>query len=131
MATKKTRTSKKTATKKTAKPRTIKVVGGDDSDGSSSPTKATVAKTNKKSKAAPKEKRLSAIDAAAKVLAAATEPMNAKQLIDAIVTQGLWTSPAGKTPHATLYSAILREIKAKGTSARFTKTERGKFAANG
>ncbi len=131
MATQKTRTSKKTGSKKTAKPHTTRVVGGDDSDVSSAPTKAVVAKTSKKSKAAPKEQRLSAIDAAAKVLAAATEPMNAKQLIDAIVTQGLWTSPAGKTPHATLYSAILREIKAKGTSARFTKTERGKFAANG
>ena len=57
---------------------------------------------------------MSAIDAAAKVLAEAGEPMNAKQLIDVIVTKGYWASPAGKTPHATLYSAILREIKAKG-----------------
>lgn len=43
--------------------------------------------------------------------------------------QGLWTSPGGKTPHATLYSAILREITAKGDESRFMKTERGKFAA--
>ena len=87
------------------------------------------AKATKKSKATPKEKRLSAIDAAAKVLTEASEPMNAKQLIDAIVTKGYWTSPAGKTPHATLYSAILREIKAKGSDARFAKADRGKFAA--
>ena len=40
-----------------------------------------------------------------------------------------WKSP--KTPHATLYSAILREINTKGNDARFKKTERGKFAANG
>ena len=39
----------------------------------------------------------------------------------------LWTSPGGKTPHATLYSAILREINTKGNDARFNKTERGKF----
>ena len=31
-------------------------------------------------------------------------------MIDAMTTKGLWTSPGGKTPHATLYSAILREI---------------------
>jgi hypothetical protein len=39
----------------------------------------------------------------------------------------LWTSPGGKTPSATLYSAILREINVKGKDARFKKTERGKF----
>ena len=36
-----------------------------------------------------------------------------------------WTSPGGKTPDATLYSAILREIDTKGAEARFVKTERG------
>jgi hypothetical protein len=44
--------------------------------------------------------------------------------------KGLWTSPGGATPHATLYTAILREIQVKGTEARFRKTERGHFAAN-
>ncbi len=57
--------------------------------------------------------------------------MNAKEMIEALAAQGLWTSPGGKTPHATLYSAILREIGSKGNDARFKKTERGKFAANG
>ena len=38
-------------------------------------------------------------------------------------------SPGGKTPHATLYSAIIREIAWKGKEARVLKTERGKFAA--
>jgi hypothetical protein len=41
----------------------------------------------------------------------------------------LWTSPNGLTPAATLYAAILRELKVKGADARFVKTERGKFAA--
>ena len=44
--------------------------------------------------------------------------------------KGYWKSPGGKTPHATLYSAILREIDAKGDAARFRKTDRGKFATN-
>ena len=32
-----------------------------------------------------------------------------------------------KTPAATLYSAILREIQKKGKQSRFEKTERGRF----
>lgn len=78
----------------------------------------------------PKEKKLSAIDAAAKVLAEAAEPMNAKEMVDAMEAKGYWKSPGGKTPHATLYSAIIREISVKGNAARFRKTERGKFAVN-
>ena len=77
------------------------------------------------------DKKLSAIDAAAKVLAEADGPLNAKQMIEAMATKGYWSSPGGKTPHATLYSAILREITAKGNEARFKKTERGHFAVNG
>jgi hypothetical protein len=78
----------------------------------------------------PKAKKTSALDAAAQVLAEAKEPMNTRQMIEAMAAKKLWTSPGGKTPHATLYSAILREINEKGKDARFTKTERGKFAAN-
>jgi hypothetical protein len=36
-------------------------------------------------------------------------------------------SPAGKTPAATLYAALLRELRTKKDKARFRKTERGKF----
>jgi hypothetical protein len=87
-------------------------------------------KTKKAKKAKPpKEKKVSAIDAAAQVLAGAKEPMNCKEMIEAMTKRALWTSPGGKTPHATLYSAIIREIALKGKEARFTKTERGKFAA--
>ncbi len=73
------------------------------------------------------EKRLSCLTAALKVLAEAGEPLNTKQMIEAMATKGYWTSPEGKTPHATLYSAILREIS-KGDASRFVKTERGRFA---
>ena len=77
-----------------------------------------------------KAKKLSALDAAAKVLAESGQPMNTREMIEKLAAKKLWTSPGGKTPHATLYSAILREINEKGKDARFVKTERGKFAAN-
>ena len=76
------------------------------------------------------EKKLSAIEAALKVLSESPEPMNTKQLIDSMASKGLWTSPGGKTPHATLYSAILREIVTKGDESRFVKSERGRFTTN-
>jgi hypothetical protein len=76
-----------------------------------------------------KAKKLSALDAAAQVLAGTKQSMNCKQLIETIAAKGLWTSPGGATPWATLYSAILREINEKGADARFKKTERGQFAA--
>jgi hypothetical protein len=76
----------------------------------------------------PKEKRLSGLDAAAKVLQEHGEPMNAKEMIAAAEAKGYWKSPGGKTPHATLYSAIIREIATKGTLARFQRAEHGKFA---
>ena len=78
----------------------------------------------------PKAKRVSAIDAAAQVLAASKEPMNCMALVEAMATQGLWESPGGKTPSATLYSAIIREIATKGKESRFAKKDRGMFAAN-
>jgi hypothetical protein len=85
------------------------------------------AKAREKSKG---EKKLSCIDAAAQVLADASEPMNTKEMIDAMQSQGLWHSDA-PTPHATLYSAILREISKKGSDARFRKVERGRFELTG
>jgi hypothetical protein len=75
-----------------------------------------------------KVKKLSALGAAAKVLGEAGAPMGCKELIAAMAAKGYWTSPGGKTPDATLYAAILREINAKGEQARFVKAERGKFA---
>ena len=92
---------------------------------------AKAAKPAKAKKAKePKAKKVSAIDAAAQVLAASKEPMTAKEMIEAMAAKSLWTSPGGKTPWATLYSAIIREIGLKGKESRFVKTERGKFAAN-
>ncbi len=74
-------------------------------------------------------KKLGCLDAAAKVLGENGQAMNCKEMIDAMAAKGYWTSPGGKTPHATLYAAILREIATKGKDARFKKKDRGKFAS--
>jgi hypothetical protein len=86
-------------------------------------------KAGKKPKPDAGDKKLSAINAAHKVLADTGTAMNCQELIAAMAEKGLWTSPGGLTPAATLYSAILRELKAKGGESRFRKTEKGKFAA--
>ena len=81
-------------------------------------------------KAEPKKARkMGALDAAAIVLADAGKPMRSKELIAEMAKRGLWTSPGGKTPEATLYAAILREIGAKGTAARFARAGKGEFAS--
>ena len=74
--------------------------------------------------------QLSALDAAAKVLGEAGEPMTTGQMIEAMAAKGYWSSPNGQTPAATLYSAILRQINTKGANAQFIKTEPGHFALN-
>ena len=81
----------------------------------------------KKAAGEPRPKRTSALDAAAQVLAAAGQPMRTKEMIATMAERGLWSSPNGKTPEATLYAAILREIGAKSDAARFRKVERGQF----
>ena len=92
---------------------------------------ATKKSIKKKSKPAPKsDKKLSALDAAAQLLAKSSEPMNCQSLIEAMATKGLWKSPGGKTPHATLYAAIAREIKVKGKDSRIKKSDRGHFVSN-
>ena len=97
------------------------------------PTKAKVdAKAAPKAKKATekKPKRVSALDAAAQVLKAAGKPMNSQELITAMAEKGLWSSPNGKTPSATIFAGILREISANGKAARFAKVDRGMFAFN-
>jgi len=96
-------------------------------------TKTATGKNAEPKAKAPRQRagKLSALDAAAQVLASANEPMTAKAMIEAMAAKGLWTSPGGKTPHATLYAAILREINDKGAEARFEKIDRGLFRLKG
>ena len=75
-------------------------------------------------------KAMSGLDAAAKVLSDAGTPLNAKQIVERILAQGLWKTE-GKTPSATLHAALSREIKQKGDGSRFRKAERGLFTVAG
>lgn len=129
MSTKKTTTKKAPKTQaKTAKKTPVKKA---KSQAAETKVETTADAKSAKEKKPAKEKvpgKLSALDAAAKVLAESGEPMTSKEMIDAMAAKGYWTSPGGKTPQATLYAAILREIQTKGAEARFTKTERGHFA---
>lgn len=114
--------TKKKATKKTV------------SKGRKPQAKAKAAKGGKPV-AAPKAKsprtdgKMSGLDAAAKVLAEAGEALGCKTIVERAMEKGYWKTE-GKTPQATVYAAILREIQKKGKEARFKKTERGKFALN-
>ncbi|MBX3315771.1 MAG: hypothetical protein KF902_02785 [Phycisphaeraceae bacterium] len=109
--------------------------GGTKASTTSAPKPAT------KTTAKLKPKRLSALDAAAQVLQGlpakeARLGLSASELIDRMAAAGLWTSPGGKTPAATLYAAMTREMLAKGDAARFVRLEatdggkRGRFAAS-
>lgn len=108
--------------------------------GGTSPESAVPTKTAKKGKAAKAEKapkaakekkpkRVSALDAAATVLADEAKPMRAVDLITQMEAKGLWKSPGGKTPASTLYAAMVREINTKGDASRFRKSDKGHFAA--
>ncbi len=81
----------------------------------------------KRSPATKKPERLSGLDAAARVLAEADEPLRCGEILERMLAKGHWSS-AGKTPDRTIYAAIIREIARKGEASRFRKTERGKFA---
>jgi hypothetical protein len=72
--------------------------------------------------------KLSALEAAARVLSESRQALTCPELIAAMAAQGYWTSPAGKTPQATLRAALLREIQRKHDQSRFRKPERGKFS---
>jgi len=133
MATKKNTTKKPQGetTAAPAKPEDAKLVERSPAKtpGTKKPEeKPKGAKAPKKAPSQPK--KTSALDAAAKVLGESDKPMTCKEMIDTMAAKGYWTSPGGKTPQATLYSAILRELATKGKDARFKKTERGRFASN-
>ena len=79
---------------------------------------------------AKKEKKVSLLDLAAKILADTGEALNCKELVATAKETG-WVS-TGKTPEQTLYSGIFREIKEKCEASRFKKsaTRKGSFEAN-
>jgi hypothetical protein len=125
-------TNESNATAVENEPATVDATAEETSTVVAVPKKIRKAKTAAKAteSADTGEKRLSCVAAALKVLGESSEPMNAQELITAMEAKGYWTSPGGKTPHATLYSAILRDL-AKGDDSKFVKTERGRFTVRG
>ena len=109
------------ATKKTS-PRT------ENAKKSPKDAKAKEPRRRKPTPAEASAKKLSALDAAARVLAETKQALSCPELIATMAAKGYWTSPAGKTPSATLASAIQREIKVKGDKGRFKKTAPGRFS---
>ena len=53
--------------------------------------------------------------------------MSCKAIVETMLAKGLWQTN-GKTPAATIYSAMLREIDGKPGASRFVKAGRGLFA---
>jgi hypothetical protein len=98
------------------------------SEGTKTKTKP---KTKGRKTAASQDGKMSCMDAAAKVLVEKGEPLTCKEMVEAMAAKGYWTTPGGKTPWATLYSSIAREIRDKGKESRFKKADRGKFASTG
>lgn len=68
------------------------------------------------------EKKLSLLNAAAKVLETCRVPMNTKELVAKAIEMNLWVPTGAKTPEQTLYSGIFREMKTSEES-RFKKSE--------
>lgn len=75
--------------------------------------------------AVPRAERPSLINLAAAALKETGQPMDCQQMVAYAAAHG-W-STGGRTPHATLYSAIFSEIKNKGSDSRFVKIGRGLF----
>jgi len=128
-AARKATPKKKAPAKKATRPNTTTTVAKAKPNASTKakPAKnATRANKATKTAKATKPKRISGLDLAAKVLTEAKEPLQAKAIAERAIAAGWKTN--GKTPHATLYAAMIREIAKKGKDARFIKTDRGLFA---
>lgn len=122
-----TKTTSKTTTKKPAS-RATKAKAIQRPTQPKKPARANVPVTRRKPETPPPP---SALQSAAIVLAdAPPEGLSTKAMVEAMALRGLWTSPEGKTPEATVYAGILREIGRKGNTARFRKVSRGRFALN-
>ena len=79
------------------------------------------------------QKRMSLLNAAVIVLkdAGPDHPMNAKEILEAILERQLWTPTDCKTPEQTLYGSIFREINTK-EHPRIVKSDvKGKFRIAG
>ena len=129
MATKKKTDTTPAKGKKTTAPKAAQTK---TSTAKTATAKTETAKAEQPKAAAPKpatgdKPKLSLLKAAIAVLEESDEALNTKQMIEQAKAKGLWTPGEGKTPEQTLYSAIAREIKAKGEAARFKMVAKGHF----
>jgi hypothetical protein len=126
-STRKPKPAKLSKPKAIAKPKSRKAKAPVKSEGQTAPVEGVQTDA---SSAASTSKPLSGLDAAAIVLREASAPLNAQDLVSLMLERGLWKTE-GKTPAATIYAAMIREIRSKGSASRFLKAERGRFAAAG
>jgi restriction system protein len=70
---------------------------------------------------------MDSLDAVARVLEEAAEPLHYQEITDRILNQDLWITE-GKTPEATINARQAVDIKRKGNKSRFLRTEPGVFA---
>jgi len=93
---------------------------------------ATPKANGKKTKSCtPKQPKdgLSALDAAHKVLLEIGTALNVRQIAEVIFDKGYCPNLKGATPHATISSALQRDVKRKGRESRFYKAGIGLFGA--
>ncbi len=128
MASKKKRGGQKQAAKKNTKKKVAAKASAKKTPKKTT-KKAPVGKDKTAAKAATKAagKKMSGLDAAAKVLGETGQPMSCREMVEKMLAQKYW-STNGKTPANTLYSAILRQMNTKPKESRFKKVGRGKFA---
>lgn len=131
-----TQTGRTVRIKSAQRLRAVRGAAGDKGEGTATlaPAARHAGSSRPKGKNAPvkepkSDRPMSGLDAAARVLAEAKMPMRVKDIVEAAQAKGYWVSKAGKTPAATVYAAIIREIRDKGGEARFEKKDRGLFTA--
>jgi len=90
--------------------------------------KTKAAKKTKKTDAEPE--RLSALDAAAKVLAETNEPMTSQEMITAMTEKNYWTSPGGNLSQDTIHLVILKQHRATSNQCILDALTAGKFITN-
>ena len=134
MATKKKTNTTPAKGKKTAAPKaaqtktsTAKTATAKTETAKAEQPKAAAAEPEAAKPATTEKPKLSLLKAAIAVLEESDEALNTKQMIEQAKSKGLWTPGEGKTPEQTLYSAIAREIKAKGENSRFKLVTKGHF----
>ena len=69
------------------------------------------------------------LTAAANLLAENGLTMNCNSIVQTLDEKGIWRSPGGKTPWATLHTAIATEMK-KGSQSRIVRKDKGQYAAS-